>query len=62
VTYEYDYADRLVRVTGLDPGIGSVGLLASYTYDALGRRTSKKKPPTPKDTHKEYTGHVSLLK
>ncbi len=41
VTYEYDYASRLVRVMGLDSGSGSIEPLASYTYDALGRRVSK---------------------
>ena len=41
VTYQYDYAGRLMQVQVLDSGTGTVAPLASYTYDALGRRISK---------------------
>lgn len=44
--YEYDYADRLVSVSEL--GGGFPVLVASYSYDALGRRISKTVyPPIP---------------
>lgn len=38
--YLYDYADRLVQVNGIN-GEGFLGPIASYSYDALGRRISK---------------------
>jgi YD repeat-containing protein len=41
VTYQYDYAGRLVLVQALDSGTGAVAPLAGYVYDALGRRISK---------------------
>ncbi len=41
VTYQYDYAGRLVQVEALDSGTGTLAPLASYCYDALGRRVSK---------------------
>jgi YD repeat-containing protein len=41
VTCQYDYADRLVQVQALDSGTGTMAPLASYTYDALGRRATK---------------------
>ena len=43
-TYSYDYADRLVAVQSeVDNGTGgkTITPVASYTYDALGRRASK---------------------
>ena len=40
-TYQYDCAGRLVLVQGLDFNIGALALVASYAYDALGRRISK---------------------
>jgi phage tail-like protein len=44
--YHYDYADRLVEVDGFSGG--AFGPLASFTYDALGRRISKTTyPPSP---------------
>jgi YD repeat-containing protein len=42
--YTYDYADRLVevlRVVDGGTGVPSTNRVASYTYDALGRRASK---------------------
>ncbi len=45
--YQYDYADRLVEVDGLDTN-GLVVPLATFSYDALGNRISKTTyPPTP---------------
>ncbi|NOS72427.1 MAG: hypothetical protein HOP33_21210, partial [Verrucomicrobia bacterium] len=45
--YQYDYADRLVEVAALNGG-GLIGPVASFTYDALGRRISKTTyPPLP---------------
>jgi YD repeat-containing protein len=41
VTYQYDYAGRLVQVQALNSGLGTLAPLASYAYDALGRRISK---------------------
>ena len=41
VTYQYDYADRLVLVQALDSGTGTLAPVASYAYDALGRRATK---------------------
>ncbi len=41
VTYQYDYAGRLVQVQALDFNSGSLAPVASYAYDALGRRISK---------------------
>ena len=38
--YHYDYADRLVRVEGLN-GEGIMTTIATYAYDALGRRIRK---------------------
>ena len=40
LSYSYDYADRLVQVDELDP-VGTPVLLATYSYDPLGRRISK---------------------
>lgn len=40
-TYQYDYAGRLVQVQALDSGLGTLAPVASYAYDALGRRISK---------------------
>jgi len=45
--YQYDYADRLVEVDGLDTN-GLVAPLATFSYDALGNRISKTTyPPSP---------------
>jgi YD repeat-containing protein len=46
LSYEYDYANRLVAVeTVMDDGSGTgttiTNVVAAYTYDALGRRASK---------------------
>ncbi len=41
VTYQYDYADRLVLVQALDSGTGTLAPLVGYAYDALGRRVAK---------------------
>jgi YD repeat-containing protein len=41
VTYQYDYANRLVLVQAFDSGIGALAPVASYSYDALGRRIYK---------------------
>jgi len=41
VTCQYDYANRLVLVQALDSGLGTLAPVASYRYDALGRRISK---------------------
>lgn len=38
--YHYDYADRLVEVDGMTT-MGALGPVATFTYDALGNRTSK---------------------
>jgi YD repeat-containing protein len=45
--YRYDYADRLVAVQAFST-LGTLDTLASFNYDALGRRISKTTyPPTP---------------
>jgi YD repeat-containing protein len=41
VTYEYDYANRLVQVRALDFNTGALSPVAAYRYDALGNRISK---------------------
>lgn len=42
VSYQYDYADRLVQVQAIDFSSGTAVLTTStYAYDALGRRVSK---------------------
>ncbi len=42
VTYQYDYADRLVQVQSVDFSSGLPAITTStYAYDALGRRISK---------------------
>jgi hypothetical protein len=41
MTFEYDYANRLVLVQALDFNTGSLSPVASYAYDALGRRIAK---------------------
>jgi YD repeat-containing protein len=52
VTYQYDYADRLVQV--LDYSTGTLSPVASYTYDALGRRVSKTVYSGGKPTTRQY--------
>jgi YD repeat-containing protein len=47
--YQYDYADRLVQVNGIN-GEGFLGPIASYSYDALGRRIRKVVNPGPTQT------------
>ena len=39
--YLYDCHSRLVLVQAVDPGTGALAPVASYTYDALGRRASR---------------------
>ena len=39
--YEYDYAERLVAVNDLSGGLTTP--VASFAYDALGRRVSKRR-------------------
>jgi YD repeat-containing protein len=41
VTFQYDYANRLVLVQAWDFNTSTLVLVASYTYDALGRRIAK---------------------
>jgi YD repeat-containing protein len=41
VTYQYDYAGRLVQVQTLNSGTGTLAPAVSYTYDAVGRRMHK---------------------
>ena len=41
VTYQYDYAGRLVQVQALDFNSGALTPVASYAYDALGRRIAR---------------------
>jgi YD repeat-containing protein len=41
VTCQYDFADRLIQVQALDFNTGTLAPVASYAYDALGRRISK---------------------
>jgi YD repeat-containing protein len=41
VTFQYDCANRLVLVQALDFNTGALAPVASYAYDALGRRISK---------------------
>ena len=45
--YHYDYADRLVEVDAVGT-LGTLGPVATFTYDALGNRISKTTyPPSP---------------
>jgi YD repeat-containing protein len=41
VTYQYDYAGRLVQVQTMNSGTGTLTPVVSYTYDAVGRRMHK---------------------
>jgi YD repeat-containing protein len=51
--YEYDYADRLVQVVGLNDE-GAIAPLVSFSYDALGRRIRKIVNPGPTQTVIQY--------
>jgi YD repeat-containing protein len=51
--YEYDYADRLVQVVGLNDE-GAVAPIVSFSYDALGRRIRKIVNPGPAQTVIQY--------
>ena len=50
--YAYDYADRLVQVQ--DTSTGALAPVASYTYDALGRRATKTVYAGGKPTTRQY--------
>jgi YD repeat-containing protein len=41
LTYQYDYVGRLVLVQALNSGTGTLAPVASYDYDAVGRRMHK---------------------
>jgi YD repeat-containing protein len=61
--YQYDYAGRLVAVKALTGGLPAP--VASFSYDALGRRVSKTTyagvPPVPAVTRFVHAGDWSVL-
>ena len=60
--YVYDYADRLVEIVDLTSGLPET--LATYSYDAVGRRISKTVYPAPPlgpaETHFVYDGRAII--